>query len=82
MEVERRYTYSDVYGTGRVGETQQREGWGVGDCLVREVPSIIGGGSFVQHRGQTVVGTTLFRAYTREISFGNWKLIPWIVSPV
>jgi len=25
-------------------------------CLVYKVPSIIGGGSFVQQRGQTVVG--------------------------
>jgi len=28
-------------------------------CLVYKVPSIIGGGSFVQQRGQTVVGLSL-----------------------
>jgi len=53
-----------------------------------KVPSIIGGGSFVQQRGQTVVGTegllslslslSLCRRTSKEERF--WKVLLWTVS--
>lgn len=51
---------------------EEREGVKL-SCLVYKVPSIIGGGSFVQQRGQTVVGLSPISLFSlmREKKYGK-----------